>query len=55
MRFGLSGYGVEGSPGATAAGIKLTLLFLGEFFIGDELFHLLLLSVLGLGNHPSGW
>ena len=54
MRFGFSGYGVEIAPGIAAAGIQLTLLFLGEFFVGDELFHLLLLSVYGvLGNHPA--
>ena len=45
MRVGFSGYGVEVTPGVAAAGIQLSLLFLGEFFIGDELFHLLLLSV----------
>jgi len=54
VRVGFSGYGVEITPGIAAAGIQLTLLFLGEFFVGDELFHLLLLSVYGvLGNHPA--
>ena len=41
--FRLSGNGIEPAPGLPPDKVQLSFFFLGELFIGNELFHVLLL------------